>query len=572
MTEGLVGDLRYRVELDLTASGVAALSRTEIRFRCAQPGASAHADLALASVKRIELNGTTLSPQLWHDRRLDLPSLDDENVLFVEGTVAFASGRDGLCTFVDDGGDRFVYLHLPARAPETAAEVMCCFVDAGRGAFDLTVIAPAGWTVHSHGRPTEQPAQGNAGKWRFVAPVPVEARPTIAAGPWASRSDVHARPSLKRALEASPISQLRDAVVQHHERLLKVPDPFGQMPCVLVPGYGSQGSNGGGLMMCHERVLHGSLEQEWQAYAMWVLAHEAAHSWFGGLFEVRGPHDHWLYEGTATYLCHRAMSDVAPELSPWARFHVLEEAEAHDVDVGPDAHAVANMPASSTAPVARGLAPLVYSKPAAVLRHLERVVGRDAVDRALRVLLRDHSGGVADTDDFVHAIEHTSGDACHAEWVEDWLRTPGVNTLTWHQNDATVHQSPSNDGRLRTHHITIISFDLLGGALVPRPTIDTIIRGATTRIPTLATSQEPALVVLNAPATSYVRVRLDDRSRSTLVDHLGSLPPDIRAVCWVATWEMAKDGLVPWDEWRFWTATYANLEPDPQVRNVLSAT
>lgn len=564
----LLADVRYRVVLDLAFAGESAHSRTEVRFRCTEPGAMTHADLALAALNRVELNGRALPNSSWQHGRLDLPPLEDENLLVVEGEVAIAASRDGLCRFVDEDGQAFLYLHLPARAPETAAQIMCCFVDAGRGAFDLNVVVPAGWSVVSSALPTQRPEPGEGGRWRFLTPLPTEPRPTFAAGPWASVRDVHARPSRREALRQSSIGEMRDAVVAFHGKLLGIDDPYGQLPCVFVPGYGSQGSNGGGIMMCHEAVLDLSVDPAWRGYVLWVLAHEAAHSWFGGLFERERPEDHWLYEGVATYLCHRAMAELAPELSPWARFHLLEEAEAHETDSSADAHAIAGLPSSAPAGATRGMPPLVYGKPAAVLRQLEEVVGRHVVDATLGEFLRLCRGRVANTADFVLTLQDLAGEVDLSAWCADWLYTAGVNTLAFDSTEARIIQLPSRDGRLRTHRIIISAFDVAEDALVARTPMALAIEGTTTDVPPLR--EAPAdLVVLNAPATSYARVRLDEKSRSVLAQHLGSLPLEIRAVCWVSTWEMAKEGVLPEDEFQSLVATYGPLEPDPQVRDLL---
>src|SRR5688500_3523480 len=124
---------------------------------------------------------------------------------------------------------------------------MACFVHAGRALLDLSVIAPPGWTVVSHAAPSERPEPGRAGRWRFAPTTPMEPRPTFAAAPWASRDGVCARPSLRPLLDQSPIGELLDEVMREHAHVLGLADPFGQLPCVLVPGYGSQGSNAGGL-------------------------------------------------------------------------------------------------------------------------------------------------------------------------------------------------------------------------------------------------------------------------------------------------------------------------------------
>ena len=54
-------------------------------------------------------------------------------------------------------------------------------------------------------------------------------------------------------------------------------------------------------------------------------------------------------------------------------------------------------------------------------------------------------------------------------------------------------------------------------------------------------------------------------------DRLGDLDPDARAVCWVAAWEMVKDGLIPAGELDTWIDAYAGAERDAQVRELLAA-
>jgi aminopeptidase N len=64
----------YDVGLDITASTESFSSRTEIRFRCMQPGAASFADLRATAVRRVVLNGAELDPKAsWQDGVLRLP-------------------------------------------------------------------------------------------------------------------------------------------------------------------------------------------------------------------------------------------------------------------------------------------------------------------------------------------------------------------------------------------------------------------------------------------------------------------------------------------------------------------
>lgn len=572
----LLTDITYRVDFDLTAKDDGATSRAEIRFRCTQPGATTFADLEVAKAN-VVLNGVEIPWTADPDGRLQLPALEADNVLIVDAEVAFAADRHGLCTF-DDGQDRFIYIKGSA-VPVSPPRFMCCFMGAGRATFDLRVQAPAGWDVVSHRAPMEQPDPEAGGVWRFPPQALMDAYLLFfAAGPWASTRGpgprVYARPSVRDALDASPVPDLLAEVLTYYERILGVDYPFDQRAAVFIPGYGHQGNATPGLWMMHERVLHASVDPQRLRYALWVIAHEAAHSW---TVEVSGPNDLWVAEGTATYLCHRAMEEIAPDLHPWASFHVLEEAGAHDGEARPDAHAVTNVPTEGV--YRGGISAMAYVKPAALLRHLESIIGRGAVDAGLARCFSAHARTAATTEDLVRCWEEVA-EIDLTGWANDWLATAGVNTI---ELDVTttggglvdaahvrqVGSSPAD--RLRTHHITIRTYDRSPAGLVARPPIDVRVSGAATPVHELVGRPAPDLVVLNAPARSYVKVRLDDGSRQTLAGHLGELEPDVRAVCWVSGWEMVKDGLMPSEELRSWVADFGEAEPDPQIRELLAA-
>src|SRR5439155_1300131 len=199
---------------------------------------------------------------------------------------------------------------------------------------------------------------------------------------------LYGRPSVSALLSASPVSDLVTEILAFYERRFGLVYPFEQRACVFLPGYGSQGTCSPGRLMLHERVLRASVDDAFRRYVLWVLAHEVAHTWFGCVFDVPRPEDHWLYEGVATYLCHRTMDEIAPELHPWAGFHILQEAEADDADTGPDAHAVTEvLPGDAL----HGLGPHIYVKPAAAIRQLETLIGTDAVDSGLKRFVADRA-------------------------------------------------------------------------------------------------------------------------------------------------------------------------------------
>jgi aminopeptidase N len=94
----LLTDIAYEVFLDLAATP--ARSRTRIRFGCARPGADTFAQLDLAEVAEVRLNGRLLPPPA--GGRVRLPGLAAQNVLTADGTIADVGGMDpGLIRFTD---------------------------------------------------------------------------------------------------------------------------------------------------------------------------------------------------------------------------------------------------------------------------------------------------------------------------------------------------------------------------------------------------------------------------------------------------------------------------------------
>jgi aminopeptidase N len=82
--------------------------------------------------------------------------------------------------------------------------------------------------------------------------------------------------------------------------------------------------------------------------------------------------------------------------------------------------------------------------------------------------------------------------------------------------------------------------------LVRRERVELDVAGELTDVPDLAGAQRPDLLLVNDDDLTYAKVRLDDRSLATLVDHVGELTDSLpRALCWAAAWDMTRDAELP---------------------------
>jgi aminopeptidase N len=72
------------------------------------------------------------------------------------------------------------------------------------------------------------------------------------------------------------------------------------------------------------------------------------------------------------------------------------------------------------------------------------------------------------------------------------------------------------------------------------------IDGPRTELPEFAGATQPDLVLLNDDDLTYAKIRLDERSRGTLVESIDQLSESLpRALAWGAAWDMTRDAEMP---------------------------
>jgi aminopeptidase N len=552
----------YEVSLDLAADPDAVRSRAEIRFRCRRPGAATFADVSAPALSRAACNGQRLDPGAsLSGGRLRLPGLAASNVLAVDAVFPYSPGGRGLSRFADpaDGG---VYV-LGSCFPTHAPSVFCCFDQPDlRADLRLTVSAPAGWECVANGAVTDRPAPGQAGVWRF-APVPAM-QPyelTLCAGPYVTvaaqdypgaggpvRLSVRCRRTLAGSAGLARAGEVVSQALAYYEALLGVPCPYDKYDVVFTPDLDPLGMSMPGVMIVSESLLRRMADPEDDLVAM-VLAHEAAHLWFGCLVEGRWWDDLWLAEALATYLSYTALTESVGTDAPWAAFCLRDQEAAYRADSLPSTQPVSSRVDSAADALIRPSA-ITYSKGASVIRQLAALIGDDALRVGLRAYLTAYRGSATTLADLVGCWSQASGRDLSV-WAEQWLRTPGANTLRPEltlrpdgavRSLAVAQEPPAAPGVLRTHRVTIGMYEREGTRLRRRGALSAEVHGARTAVPAPALDGSPApdAVIVNDGDLTYARIRFDDRSLRALVAcALDVDDPLTEAVCWNAAWDMA---------------------------------
>ena len=85
----------------------------------------------------------------------------------------------------------------------------------------------------------------------------------------------------------------------------------------------------------------------------------------------------------------------------------------------------------------------------------------------------------------------------------------------------------------------------MDGALTRTFSVETDIDGELTEIPELVGKPRPALLLVNDDDLAYAKVRLDEASLATAVEHVSTLPSMPRSMVLAAAWDMTRDGEMP---------------------------
>lgn len=246
------------------------------------------------------------------------------------------------------------------------------------------------------------------GWWKFATTHPI-APPvaSICAGPFSGLAftcqrhphlplpvTVNALPSAVAHLEFTASAELVRQPLAYYEHGLGAALPYGKCDFVFVPAFPKRAFGAPGLVTIRDTELAAHQADGTGLHLALVMAHELAHQWFGGIIDLCGRDDSWLIEPLTTYISRTALEEIHPGTTPW------------------------------TPAVSQALPDHAYAPNAATIRHLEELIGREAVLTGLRELLHRHAHGCTTKDDLVRY----------------WSRASGTNLRSW----ATEMLKPAN--------------------------------------------------------------------------------------------------------------------------------
>ena len=592
----LIESRTYDVLLDLTTGPTTFATTTTVTFGCRTPGFSTWIDLIAPTVTSVVLNGVAQNvTESFEGSRIILPDLLANNTLVVEAVGAYMNTGEGLHRFVDPVDDE-VYLYTQFESAD-ARRMYACFEQPDlKATFALTVTAPDHWKVVSNApTPAPEPVTAGFARWVF-APTPRMSSyiTALVAGPYHEVRDeyvgphgtypmgVFCRESLAQYLDADDIFELTKQGFAFFEEQFKTPYAFGKYDQLFVPEFNAGAMENAGCvtfledMVFRSRVTDAAYEQRAN-----TILHELAHMWFGDLVTMSWWDDLWLNESFAEWASHFANVNATRYTDAWTTFSNQRKAWAYRQDQLPSTHPIAADMVDLDS-VRVNFDGITYAKGASALRQLVAWVGEPEFLAGVTIYFGKHAWGNTELSDLLSELEVTSGRDL-SNWTQEWLRTSGVNLMRPaltvdgagnYASFAILQEPPTSpegiEPILRSHRMAIGLYDLNDGVLTRRERIELDVVGARTEVPQLIGTRQPDLVLLNDDDLTFTKIRLDERSWATAVDHLGQIDDSLaRALVWGAAWDMTRDAEVSTGDYLSLVLSGVGVESDIGVVQVI---
>lgn len=215
-------------------------------------------------------------------------------------------------------------------------------------------------------------------------------------------------------------------ILHFFEREYGVPFPWDKYDQITIPRFGGGAESTSATVIGDGQMHDEKADKDFSTH--WLVAHEAAHQWWGDLVTMRDWGEAWINESFATYgeylYSKHSLGEDEGALNLMEKRSVyLEEARTkYQRPIVWDGWQIPN----------QNFDRHTYQKGAAVLHMLRWILGDEPFRKAVTRLLEKHAYSTADARDFLAAIRETSGQRLEA-FFDQWIYRAGhpVFEVSW---------------------------------------------------------------------------------------------------------------------------------------------
>lgn len=215
-------------------------------------------------------------------------------------------------------------------------------------------------------------------------------------------------------------------IIRFFEQEFGVPYPWAKYHQITIPGIGGGAESTTASVIGDVQIHDQRAEQDFPSH--WLVAHEAAHQWWGDLVTMRDWTHTWINEGFATYYEHLYLASSEGEDE--GAIDRLKKRDAYLTEVSTSYQRPIVSPRWEVPN--QNFDRHTYQKGALVLRQLRWVMGDAPFRRAITHFLEKHAYQSADTHDLLIAIREATGQVL--DWYfDDWILRSGHPVFTVEQ-------------------------------------------------------------------------------------------------------------------------------------------
>ncbi|KAJ2535013.1 hypothetical protein EV175_006963, partial [Coemansia sp. RSA 1933] len=187
--------------------------------------------------------------------------------------------------------------------------------------------------------------------------------------------------------------------------------PLPKLDLVAIPELEAGGMENWGLVLFRTvRLFITARTSLWiRQKAVYVIAHELSHQWFGNLVTMAWWDDLWLNEGFATWIGIHVTDALYPEWRRWDHFAIEDRQAALSADSLRSSHAI-QVRIKGSADIDQVFDSITYYKGCSLIRMLSAHLGIAAFMRGVRAYLVAHEYACATTADLWRALQRASGE------------------------------------------------------------------------------------------------------------------------------------------------------------------